>query len=55
MQASDIMTPHPRYCSARDSLEVVAKIMRDTDIGEVPVVDEQKKLIGVITDHDRSE
>lgn len=52
MQASDIMTTHPRYCSARDSLQGVARIMREEDIGAVPVVDEQNKLVGVITDRD---
>lgn len=52
MQASDIMTTNPRYCSPRDSLQGVAKIMRDADIGEIPVVDEQKKPVGVITDRD---
>lgn len=52
MQASDIMTANPRCCSARDSLQSVARVMREADIGEVPVVDEQKKLVGVITDRD---
>jgi CBS domain-containing protein len=52
MQASDIMTANPRYCSARDSLQGVARIMREEDVGELPVVDEQKKLVGVITDRD---
>jgi CBS domain-containing protein len=52
MQASDIMTPNPRCCSTHDSLQGVARIMREEDIGEIPVVDEQKKLVGVITDRD---
>ena len=52
MQASEIMTTDPRCCSARDSLQGVARIMLEEDIGEVPVVDEQKKLVGVITDRD---
>ena len=52
MQASDIMTPNPRRCSARDSLEGVARIMLEEDIGVVPVVDEQNNLVGVITDRD---
>lgn len=52
MQASEIMTTHPRYCTARESLQGVARIMREEDIGEVPVVDEQQRLVGVITDRD---
>jgi len=52
MQASEIMTTNPRCCSARDSLQGAAKIMLEADIGEVPVVDEEQKLVGVITDRD---
>ncbi|HKT28025.1 MAG TPA: CBS domain-containing protein [Dyella sp.] len=46
------MTTHPRCCSARDSLQGAPKIMLEADIGEVPVVDEQQKLVGIITDRD---
>lgn len=52
MQVSEIMTSNPQHCSARDSLQGVARIMLENDIGEVPVVDEQNRLVGVITDRD---
>lgn len=52
MRASDIMTSHPRCCSARDALQGVARIMLEEEVGEVPVVDEQNQLVGVITDRD---
>lgn len=52
MQAKDIMTSHPRCCAAGDSVEAVAALMREADVGEIPVVDAQRKLLGVITDRD---
>jgi CBS domain-containing protein len=52
MQAKDIMTRDPQCCSAHDSLKRVAAIMREESVGEVPVIDEERKLLGVITDRD---
>ncbi|MDO1527242.1 CBS domain-containing protein [Fulvimonas sp. R45] len=52
MQASDIMTRQPSCCSPGDPLPRAARIMLEEDVGEVPVVDEGKKLLGVITDRD---
>lgn len=52
MKARDIMTPQPRCCSADDTLEHAARIMLEEDVGEVPVLDGQRRLAGVITDRD---
>jgi CBS domain-containing protein len=52
MQASDIMTRHPHCCSPGQSLQDVARIMLEENVGEVPVVDQQNKLLGIITDRD---
>lgn len=52
MQASDIMTRNPRCCLASQSLKDAARIMLEENVGEVPVVDRQDKLIGIITDRD---
>jgi len=52
MKAKDIMTPQPRCCSTDDTLEHAARIMLEEDVGEVPVVDAQRHLAGVITDRD---
>lgn len=54
MTAREIMTPDPR-CVTRDvSIRQISGIMRDFDIGFVPVVDDHdsKRLAGVITDRD---
>lgn len=54
MTAVDLMTPLPEVVLAWDSLERVAEIMRDTDVGVVPVVTDRSFLrpVGVITDRD---
>ena len=52
MQADDIMTRRPSCCLPSDSVRKAARIMLEEDVGEVPVVDDRKKLLGVITDRD---
>ena len=52
MNVRAIMTPNPSTCRPSDSLVEAARMMRDTDCGSVPVVDENDKVIGVITDRD---
>ena len=47
----DVMTPNPECVSEKDSIRDVARIMKDTDTGVVPVVD-GKKILGLITDRD---
>ena len=48
----DVMTPNPRTVSDRDSVRDVARIMRDQDTGVVPVCDDSRKIIGLVTDRD---
>ena len=47
----DVMTANPDCVSEKDSIRDVARIMKDSDTGVVPVVD-GKKIIGLITDRD---
>jgi CBS domain-containing protein len=47
----ELMTPNPRTCGSDSPILAAAKIMRDEDIGMVPIV-EGEKLIGMITDRD---
>jgi CBS domain-containing protein len=47
----DVMTPNPDTVSDNDSIRDVARIMKDSDTGVVPVVD-GRKIIGLITDRD---
>ena len=54
MKARDIMTPNPQVVTASDSISRAAEIMRDSDVGVVPVVDDagSMRLAGVVTDRD---
>jgi CBS domain-containing protein len=50
--ARDIMTPNPVRCRPGTTLDEVAKMMLDNDCGEIPIVDADDGVIGVITDRD---
>jgi CBS domain-containing protein len=54
MKARDIMTKNIECVTADDTAERAACIMRDEEVGIVPVVENQKnmKLSGVVTDRD---
>ena len=52
MKVKDIMTRDPRVCHANDNLKGPARIMWEADCGFVPVIDDQDRLVGVITDRD---
>ncbi len=54
MEARELMTSNPTYCLPNDSPMKAAHIMREKNVGLVPVVaDEQsKRLVGVVTDRD---
>jgi CBS domain-containing protein len=51
MLINDVMTLYPAYCRPDDSLESVAKLMRERDCGVIPVC-QGRKVVGVITDRD---
>ena len=51
LRASEIMTKNVRVATRDMSLSEVAVMMRDGDMGAVPVVD-NGKLIGIVTDRD---
>lgn len=51
MRASEIMTKNVRHAPPNATLREVAEMMRDGDMGAVPVVDDGK-LIGIVTDRD---
>lgn len=48
----DIMTANPQTVRRDEPLTRAARVMRDSDSGIVPVVDESNKVLGVITDRD---
>ena len=50
--AADIMTGDPACCAPDTPLRAVARLMVQHNCGEVPVVDTDGQLIGVVTDRD---
>jgi CBS domain-containing protein len=52
MKVEDLMTPGPRTCTRATNLAEAAALMLDADCGILPVVDDQGKLVGVVTDRD---
>lgn len=52
MNVNDTMMSQVKSCHPSSSLEDVAITMWNSDCGSVPIVDEQNKLIGIITDRD---
>jgi signal-transduction protein with cAMP-binding, CBS, and nucleotidyltransferase domain len=54
MKIKEVMILNPACCTPNDSAQMVARIMRDRNIGSIPVVIDQqsRELVGVITDRD---
>ncbi len=51
MKVREVMTPAVRTVNPQARLSEIARIMRDEDIGAVPVADNDR-LIGMVTDRD---
>jgi CBS domain-containing protein len=54
MKARDIMSANPRVVTTSDSISRAAEIMREADVGVVPVVEDSStmRLAGLVTDRD---
>ncbi|MFF8900302.1 CBS domain-containing protein [Streptomyces lydicus] len=52
LQARDIMTGGVRCVGAHESLQDAARMMRDLDVGALPICGDNNKLMGLITDRD---
>jgi len=52
MKVFEVMTIDVGYCQPEDNLTKAAQIMWEKDCGVVPVVDAEKRIVGVITDRD---
>ena len=50
--ARDVMTENPACCTPQTPLEQVAKLMVQHDCGEIPVLDPDDQVVGVVTDRD---
>jgi CBS domain-containing protein len=52
MQIEEVMTKDVGYCRVDDPLNVAAQIMWDRDCGCVPVLDDARRPVGMLTDRD---
>jgi CBS domain-containing protein len=54
MRVKELMTRQPICCHPSDTAQTVAKILRDEDIGSMPVISDgdSERLEGIITDRD---
>ena len=53
-RCSDVMTRNPVCAQPDDTVASVARLMKENDIGPVPIVGDHnsKKLVGIVTDRD---
>ena len=53
-KCSDVMTKDPVCCLPTDTVSKAAQLMKDEDVGSIPVVEDEEtmKLIGIVTDRD---
>jgi CBS domain-containing protein len=53
-KCKDVMTREPICCEPGDSVTRVAGVMKEEDVGSVPVVDSRnsRQLMGIVTDRD---
>ena len=52
MRIQELMSRNVLTCREGDSLERAANLMWDGDVGAVPVVDAEARVVGMITDRD---
>lgn len=52
MKIESIMSRDCASCGPDETLDRAAQIMWERDVGIVPVVDEQRRVLGVVTDRD---
>ena len=52
MNVGQLMKQNVRACHPNDTLNIAAQIMWDNDCGCVPVVEANRRLVGMLTDRD---
>lgn len=52
MRVQDVMVGTPAYCDASTNLGAAIEMLWNRNCGFLPVVDENEKVIGVVTDRD---
>jgi CBS domain-containing protein len=54
MKCQEVMTANPACCTPGDNVARIAELMKDEDVGSIPVCEDSrsKKVIGIVTDRD---
>ena len=52
MTCKEVMTKDPKTCAPTDTVERAAQLMKSEDVGPIPIVGDNGKLEGIITDRD---
>ena len=54
MKCNEVMTKNPVYCLPNDKVVKAAQLMKNADIGAIPVIEteETKMLVGILSDRD---
>lgn len=54
MKCQDVMTANPACCTPNDNVARIATLMKDENVGSIPVCEDgqSKRLIGIVTDRD---
>ncbi len=52
MRIQDVMTREVSCCRPGDSLSEAARCMWECDCGATPIIDEERRVVGILTDRD---
>jgi CBS domain-containing protein len=52
MRVDTLMSTNVATCTPGDTTDRAARLMSDLDCGAIPVVDEQDRVVGIVTDRD---
>jgi CBS domain-containing protein len=52
MQCEELMKRDIKFCGPNDTVTRAAKVMRDENIGFIPICDESRRVTGTLTDRD---
>lgn len=52
LKAKDLMSKVLKFVTPQEDVETISQIMKDCDLGIVPVLDNEHNLLGVVTDRD---
>ncbi len=52
MKVRDVMTTQISMADSNTPISQVAKQMKDLNVGSIPITDDQKKPVGIVTDRD---